>query len=266
VSDHLAAGVVPLDDGRLLLRGVAAGLCRWLDGELLQMARQAGAQECRFPATVGQETLARADFFASFPGGATALGEAPPRYLLNPAVCYHAYALLADRPLAGRLLLTAAQSCFREGDRGSGSPARLWEFTMREIVFLGPAGWVAEQRDGWAARAEAWAAELGLRGSLAPATDPFFGTAGDSPESVGRGRRLLQQVKGLKLELRLDYAGEPLAAASFNRHETFFGRRFGIAFEGADAHSGCAAFGLERWALAFLAQRGERAASELIGA
>ena len=33
--------------------------------------------------------------------------------------------------------------------------------------------------------------------------------------------------------------------------------------DGATAHTGCVAFGLERWTLAFLAQRGLEAAAEL---
>jgi hypothetical protein len=259
VSDHFSAEVVPLPGGRLLLLGVAAGLCRWLDAQLLRMALADGARECRFPVTIGRDTLERAEFFESFPGGAAALAEPALEYLLNPAVCYHAYALFAGRRLGETVLLTARQSCFRESDRESGSPARLWEFTMREVVFIGAAAWVAERRGAWAARTEAWAASLGLGGSLVPAVDPFFGAA-------GRGKRLLQQLEGLKLELLLDCAGTPLAAASFNLHGPFFGERFDIGFDGAAAHSGCAAFGLERWALAFLAQRGERAAAELIGA
>jgi hypothetical protein len=259
VNDHFSEDVVPLPGGRLLLLGVAAGLCRWFDAQLLRMALEDGARECRFPATIGRDTLARAEFFESFPGGAAALAGPASQYLLNPAVCYHAYALFAGRQLGEAVLLTAQQSCFRESDRESGSPARLWEFTMREIVFIGTAAWVAERRAEWAARTEEWAAGLGLCGSLVPAADPFFGVP-------GRGKRLLQQLEGLKLELLLDCAGTTLPVASFNLHKSFFGRQFDIAFDGVDAHSGCAAFGLERWALAFLSQRGERAAAELIGA
>jgi hypothetical protein len=164
------------------------------------------------------------------------------------------------------LTVTLAQSCFRPGDRSAGSPGRLWEFTMREVVFVGPAGWVAERRDEWAVRVQQFAVSLGLRGSLEPAADPFFG-------SVGRGRRLLQQLKDLKYELCLDLGDGRTAVASFNLHEQFFGRRFAIdlgestvgdGLQTVPASSACAAFGLERWALAYLGQRGAAAARALI--
>jgi hypothetical protein len=54
--------------------------------------------------------------------------------------------------------------------------------------------------------------------------------------------------------------------ASFNRHETFFSSRFGFEMTGGRAaHSGCVAFGLERWVLAWLARHGAAAAVTLVG-
>lgn len=95
-------------------------------------------------------------------------------------------------------------------------------------------------------RASELARSLGLDGSLEAATDTFFG-------DPGRGRRLLQQLKRLKYELRMNAGGVVLAVSSFNLHESFFTSRFDIAMaDGTTAASGCAAFGIERWALAYL--------------
>jgi hypothetical protein len=129
---------------------------------------------------------------------------------------------------------------------------------MREVVFLGPTLWVQQQRQEWRERVSHFARGLGLEGEIALANDPFFGNG-------GRGKKLLQQLKELKYELRLPLAaGQSTAVASFNLHDTFFGERFGITLaDGATAHTGCVAFGLERWTLAFLAQRGPDAAVEL---
>ena len=65
-------------------------------------------------------------------------------------------------------------------------------------------------------------------------------------------------MKGLKHELALPIGGErSTAAASFNNHERFFGDAFGITLEtGEPASSGCVAFGIERWLLAFLVAHG----------
>lgn len=256
-APHLASAFATIEDGRVRLHGAAAALWRWFDARFLEMAMSAGAVECRFPATISREALARAGFLDAFPGGATALASEPGRhnYLLCPAVCYHAYDWFAGQSLAAPVVLTAAQTCFREADRAAPSPSRLWEFTMREVIFLGPAEWVSEQCDDWARRTQAFAASLGLEAAIEPATDPFFG-------GEARGRRLLQQVKNLKRELRVACDGQRIAAASINRHEAFFSTRFGFDMGPAGAaHSGCAAFGLERWALALLERHGDRAAT-----
>ena len=258
--EHLEAGFTTLADGRAQLQGPAAALCRWFDREFLRMASAAGATECRFPATISRGTLARAGYLDAFPRGATPLAAtgATGEYMLSPAVCYHAYTWLSGRRLDTPTTLTAVQTCFREADRGAKERSRLWEFTMREVIFAGPADWVSAQRDEWAQRVHAFATGLGLSASTEPATDPFFGDA-------GRGRRLLQQLKGLKLELRLETDDGPVAAASANLHETFFSSRFSFALaEGHEAHTACVAFGLERWALAFLHQHGADAAATLV--
>ena len=67
----------------------------------------------------------------------------------------------------------------------------------------------------------------------------------------------MQQAGAHKYELRLSVGadGRDIAVASFNNHHEFFGRRFDIALAaGGPAHTGCVAFGLERWVLALLAQ------------
>ena len=69
----------------------------------------------------------------------------------------------------------------------------------------------------------------------------------------------MQQLLPLKYELRLrvDSAGRSIAAASFNNHEQHFGRAFSIRLASGDyAHTGCVAFGWERWVIAFVNQHG----------
>jgi seryl-tRNA synthetase len=260
MADHVASGFIDFPDGRVFLRRTAAGLCRWFAGQFLQMATNAGAEEYRFGSAIARETLARAGYVEAFPEGATSImDEGDGRgYCLSPAVCYHAYEQFAGKRFDRPVTITAESPCFREADRKAGGAGRLWEFTMREVVFVGAAAWVAARRDEWMPRISDFATSLGLDGSLEPATDPFFG-------AVGRGKRLVQQVKGLKYELRLAAGQDSLPVASFNLHETFFGERFAMTLEdGTDAHSACVAFGLERWVIVFLEQCGQAAAEALI--
>jgi seryl-tRNA synthetase len=222
-----------------------------------------GADEWHFPAIIPRDVLERAEFFESFAPLATSVvaghpphqPEAAP-HLLSTAVCYHIYPQLGGRTLAADrpLLLTAAGECYRHESEALQPLARQWAFQMREIVVFGTPEQVHDLRRVLIERTGAFATALRLRARIEPATDPFFG-----PQS--RGKALLQQVKGLKHELRAPVEQGDLAIASFNDHEDFFGRAFDIRLEGgAFAHSGCVAFGLERWVYALLCRHGPAAA------
>ncbi|MDQ3673272.1 MAG: hypothetical protein M3365_02715 [Gemmatimonadota bacterium] len=263
------------------LRGPVLNLLRDIERELESLTRLETLDEWRTPAGVGFETLERAQYFASFPqwlstashlsGDESVLEEiatsnAPaaaarnavgtPETVLPPAVCYHTYAALAGAVIDQPAVMSAQAVCWRhEGSRLS-ALERGWAFTMREIVCLGAERDVKGLLDRSISHTERLARELGLDTSLEAANDPFF-----APTS--RGRAALQRIKGLKQELVIRFPdGRPLAIASFNDHETFFGNAFSISLAGGGpASSGCAAFGLERWLLAVLVTHGTEPAS-----
>ena len=98
----------------------------------------------------------------------------------------------------------------------------------------------------------------GLVGEMKKGEDPFFNI--DDDNETGRLKKIFQQRFGVKyeLELLLPYQSRSIAAASYNLHLEYFSKAFGIRMEGEKdtVWSGCVGFGLERWALAFLAQHG----------
>ena len=172
---------------------------------------------------------------------------------LAPAVCYHAYPEWEGKTLGfAPELLTAVGSCYRYEGGHHVPLERLWDFSMREIIILGTRDQVEDFRQSLVRQVSDLVTRLHLDATIEPATDPFF-TTGDE------GRRLMQQAGALKYELMLtvDANGRAIAAASFNHHHDYFGTRFGINLpDGGTAHSGCVAFGLERWVLGLLAQHG----------
>lgn len=184
-----------------------------------------------------------------------------PEYCLSPAVCYHAYGQLKDTCLvpedSGLKVVTAGGRCFRYESKNITDLDRLWEFTMREIVFIG------EQEKVVAMRTKAeeliWRLVelLDLDAGLETASDPFFASNFNS-------LRFFQLANELKFELLLPVAdNREIAAASFNYHETFFGNAFNIrTVDGAEVHTGCAAFGLERLVFAALSQLGYQETNE----
>lgn len=276
--------------GLVALAGDTLELFRALERALAGPWREEGTPEWALPPALDFATLARAGTLASFPQWLTAVGHlgSDPDVLtavseaadpvqaarravqaeataLSPAVCWHVYARLAGRRLDHPMWVTCQGTCWRREVAGFVPLERGWAFTMREVVVVGAPDDVARLREGGRERALALARALGLRPRVAPATDPFYAPS-------ARGRRLLQRVKGLKDELLLPVGPGPggaeryVAAASFNDHERFFGEAFGISHGGAtspggpapSAASGCVAFGLERWLLAFLVAHGTR--------
>ncbi|HEY3114686.1 MAG TPA: hypothetical protein VGJ62_13475 [Gemmatimonadaceae bacterium] len=251
--------------GELVMRGPCAALGNYFDTTVRGWALELGAYEETFPNEIPLATLERAGFTSAFPqklvpapiGAAAAvkrtsvIGErARP-----PAVCYHHYPAFTETTLGDSgSIVTAVGRCYRnEFDANCSHPTeRLAAFTMREIIAIGNDRLIERLRSGLMERVSGWMNELGLDGFIETATDPFF-------TNETRGRSLMQQLLPLKYELRLRVSsdGRNIAAASFNNHEQHFGRAFSIRLPSGDyAHTGCVAFGWERWVIAFVNQHG----------
>lgn len=185
-------------------------------------------------------------------------------YCLSPAVCYHTYgALMNDRfdvGADGLKVFTAMGRCFRYESKNITDLDRLWEFSMREIVFVGEKEKVLKARRQSLELIWRLVERLDLTATVETASDPFFATDFKS-------LRYFQLANDLKYELLLPVDAEKsIAAASFNYHENFFGSRFDIStVNGEPVHTGCAAFGLERLVYACLAQIGLAATLDRLG-
>jgi len=263
--------------GLIGLRGETAALREAIAREIAAVSRALAPEPWHVPAALPLADLARADYFLSFPqwltvaahlgaedaalervaNAADPVDEAcaaivPGKVALPPAACYHVYAALAGMRLGRPVHVSTVCTCFRHEAPAFRPLARDWSFTMYEAVCVGGSGDAEAFRRRGEAAAVALAARLGLPVAVAQAEDPFY-----LPTS--RGRALLQRVKALKHELVVrPVSGPPLALASFNQHERFFGNAFDIRLlaDGGAASSACIAFGLERWLLAFLLAHG----------
>jgi seryl-tRNA synthetase len=130
---------------------------------------------------------------------------------------------------------------------------RLWDFTMREVVFLGARDSVLAEREKATRMMAAFLDEHELAAEIRTASDPFF----IAPDAVSKTYFQLSSETKFEVSLLLP-RDERLATGSLNYHTDFFGRAFDVTVEGAGPmHSVCVAFGLERWVYAFLAQHGE---------
>jgi seryl-tRNA synthetase len=268
--------------GLYSLGPLLARVIGFFESRFLALADSFGAVPYRFPTLIPARSLERVGYFRAFPHSLTfathlredldaiddfaqhaacseegleAPGEsfAKIQALLSPAVCYHLYFALADKPLpAAGIAATAVGSCFRYESVNLASLERLWNFTMREVIFVGPRDFVLQNRETGRARMHSIFDEIGLAYRVESANDPFF---------IGEFKKqaAFQSAFQLKFEIRarLPFKDSTLAVGSYNYHQDFFGRSLNITLpDGSPAHTGCIAFGLERIAFAFLAQYG----------
>ncbi|MEV0124001.1 hypothetical protein AB0I16_21140 [Streptomyces sp. NPDC050703] len=282
----LARGLATeVGEGQIALGGPVVSLMDYLDAEIRALVvRECGAREFRYPTLMPAPALRRTGYFESFPqllmlvsrlhgdvdtyraflseltggdgGDLTAAlrahtGDAD--HVLPPTMCFHTYHQYADGPPpAPDTVVTSRGKAFRYESRYSRSLERLWDFTIREIVFLGTSRSVLAHRTRLMERAYALTESLGLGGRCEVAGDPFF--LNESAAVRAWSQRLLE----MKYELRLPLDdGRDVAVASFNYHEQFFGRSFGIRdADERPVFTGCAGFGLERLTYAFLCRHG----------
>ena len=283
MPELLAKGEVSEEHTGIFTFGpLLAHLIEVFESQYLDLAAIFDAQPYRFPTLISAEKLGRVQYFRAFPHSltfATHLREdldliddfskntsyeesglntpinsfSKIQALLSPAVCYHLYFALADKALpGGSLIATAVGNCFRYESNNMTSLERMWNFTMREIIFVGPAEFVLENREKARLHMREVFADLGMAYRVESANDPFF---------VGEYRKqaAFQNAFQLKYEIQaaLPFKDETLAVGSYNYHQDFFGRNLNIELpDGNPAHTGCVAFGLERMAYAFLAQFG----------
>ena len=272
--------IVKFGSGRYGLGTMLVELIEVFDREFQKFAAKLNAKSRQFPALIGADTLERCRYIRSFPHSLnlvshlredigsiqhfartahwnttglefdnTDLGSV--KCMLSPSVCFHWYAWLTEQRLASPQAVTAIGKCFRYESQNLEGLERLWDFTMREIIFAGDREFVLRQRDRSIEEACLILDTWGLSYQIVSAMDPFF-VDDFATQSA------FQLAFDLKYEIRarLPYKNSTLAIGSFNYHQDFFGKSFGITVADVVAHTGCTGFGLERLALAFLAQHG----------
>ncbi|WP_316178993.1 MULTISPECIES: amino acid--[acyl-carrier-protein] ligase [unclassified Bradyrhizobium] len=244
---------------------------------LITRHREPGTEVMRFPPVMSRAQLEKSGYLKSFPnllgcvcglhgterdiheavarfdkGGDWTTSLSPADLVLSPAACYPVYPIAASRgavPVDG-LRFDVAADCFRR--EPSRYLDRLQSFRMREYVCIGTPDDVSAFRDRWMVKAQAIARDLGLSFRVDHASDPFFGR-------VGQMKAVSQKQQALKFELLVPLRSEeqPTACMSFNYHREHFGTTWGIIdADGAPAHTGCVAFGMDRLAVALFHTHG----------
>lgn len=272
--------------GLVGLAGPALALATHLDECWRRLAEEEfGATERSYPALIDAGVLARCGYYTAFPHAVSfvahlsedfdaieAFREANadaselrvpdaaafslPKACAKPATCYHCYQeLQGSRVAPPGQALTAVGRCFRYESKNTVGLERLWDFTMREVICVGEEAWVSSRRRRMMARVEEQIRAWDIDCVFESANDPFFA-------SLYASKAFWQRCGDLKYEMKVAVEPGPggrarrIAAGSFNLHEDHFGRAFDITCADRPIFSGCTAWGIERWVLAFFSQHG----------
>jgi len=278
-----------LGPGLWLFREPVSRLLRFFDDAFVErVARPFGATEEAYPAVISASSLGRTQHFTSFPEHVhfvthlradldvieafaetvrragdwdgvpetERFGEnralATPALAMNPSVCYHCYEGLQNETIPGEgVAVTAVAKCHRYESLNHRDFGRLLDFTMREVVFVGKPEFVRENRLKAVEYLKQLMIDWELDGAIENANDPFF-------TNDFQVKASFQRHQEMKYELRLTvpHLGKTIACSSVNFHGSTFGTAFAIRAGKRPATTACVGFGLERWALAFLAQFG----------
>jgi seryl-tRNA synthetase len=244
-----------------------------VDALFMKLACNHQAALRKYPSMIPVRTLEKCSYIKSFPQNIHLVAEFPHQldqlekvretenvesiarlspYALSPAVCFHCYEELSGQQVDAPLILTAKGSCFRHEAPWRLGKHRLNEFAMREIVLIGEEPFVEAERRAFIEEVWQLFVNLGFTGRIETASDPFYFSEENSKSQH-------QLMANTKYELIVDiYNGqESFSIASFNNVGNTLCKPFGITDkQSVPLHSGCIAFGIDRWVYALLALHG----------
>ncbi len=276
--------VYKIGKGLVGLKGRLLRLFRFFESEFLKLAEEFKAEEHHYPVMLPLEVLEELRYLEHFPQHVTFCSHLPgdlallqrstdavqnnggrmpqsviakitrPAHVLQPAVCLPCYRQMRGLVVESRsvLAITMQNHVFRYEGENLRLLKRLWDFSVRDIVFFGAHNRLAQMRSRVIDRTVKLCRELDLEVRVQLANDPFF-------LEQSRNKKIYQRMGEVKYELVIPLRNkhEEVAASSFNLHHDFYTKLYDIRLTNRQkAESACMGFGIDRWLYGFLAQKG----------
>lgn len=263
--------VTDFGDGLIEYRGDYFKLFKVFDSLFVEIANKFNAQSKSYPSLISTEALDRCGYIDSFAQYMTFTSHLQSdtedisnfintrdnkyfsklKHALNPAVCIHCYREIQDRQIKNPITITSIGKCYRYESGNLNPFDRLWEFNMREIVFIDTDyERIKQNRMKSFEYVKELIEKTELECMVETASDPFFKNR-DKIKDI----QLLTKVK-YEILAKIPHKDKYLAIGSLNIHGQHFTNSFNISGESEMAYTGCTAFGVERWVYAFLSQYG----------
>ncbi len=237
-----------------------------IDDYLKKWIIDMGGSDCRIPALIDKKVLEKCGYFTTFPQHLTAAAFVKPEFYENvanenkvkkeylditdkyftPAACLHIYPMLEGKDFTYKNeAITTLARVYRYEQDNFEELTRLWDFTVREFVFVGSEDYVLEKLEESKEKVLVFTNEIGLSTKIVEANDHFY------PSKKNSVKIKLQKANALKSELTVQINNKDVAIASFNFHHTHFSKTFDFDKNGKIV-TGCVGFGLERWMAALI--------------
>lgn len=257
-------------EGYLCLFEKETELFEKLDSDFLSFLDGHQVKKYLIPAMIDGDVLQKCNYFESFPHHLSTVSTVKEDCLahvssnkevsykdlqvhhkyLTPAACLHFYPMLETIQPSEKLNLTTRARVYRyEGNRYD-EVGRFWDYTVREMVFVGSPEYVRSMLEQMMDKTIAYAKSITPKARLVPSSDIFFECKRNTI------KKKLQLANEKKYEAIIPIDGEDVAVSSFNFHGNHFSMPFHFDRQGSIV-SGCVGFGLERWLLAKLFYEGE---------
>jgi hypothetical protein len=283
VFDNLikSGDVYSLSDGIVAITGLPLQMMEVLDRKLVEFAKGQKAKKILLPITVNFKNLLDSHYFDRTPQHANFLSTInedarsisnfsktfkknneidkelikTPHSMCRSAVCLNSYPTMRDKQFEAddSVVLTAEGRVFRHEYKKVNSLERLYEFSCREIIYLGNGAFVKDRLK----ECEKWfidfLSEFNLNSIIKSATDPFF-------LENARSLQFYQAVEDSKYEIRAlnPFTKTDVSIGSLNYHGNHFTKSYNIKFKNDEfVSSGCVGFGLERTVFTILSQYGD---------
>ena len=163
-------------------------ILRWLDAFFDSVGDAINAREILFPSLISLSTLNKIGYVDSFSDtliypscylpickDIVKKKEGLKDVALTPAACFHIYPMYANNSFDDleNAIVTTQGKVFRYETRPR-SKWRLYEFTVREFVFIGNLTFVTRMVEAFKSVSQEFAMQVGLPVVIESATDPFF--------------------------------------------------------------------------------------------
>ncbi|MBI87334.1 MAG: hypothetical protein CMG63_04555 [Candidatus Marinimicrobia bacterium] len=251
--------ITKVGKGIFVISGVLVDIVNKVDNIIRDLADTYHANYLMVPSNLSWDNAILSDYLSSFENQAIGLKSflhsSKDEYdgLASPTVCYHCFSALKNQTIRENSIYTASSKCTRKETGELNSLARLSNFTMREIIFLGSDKYCKSVRmkileDTYKILSEI----LDIEFKICTATDPFF-----SSDSELKGQAQLASESKYEIQALVPFNNTYVSVASFNYHGKIFFDRFNISSDSLELHfSGCAGWGLERLLYIILCQKG----------